>query len=55
MEGEDSGEGWEVAENFGGVLRGEGDGVLEVEGRGHRRIVSSGGERPIPGRKFGAG
>jgi hypothetical protein len=39
VEGEDSGERGDGAQSFGGALWREGDGVLEVEGRGHRRIV----------------
>ena len=39
VQGEDSGERGDGAQSFGGALWREGDGVLEVEGRGHRRIV----------------
>jgi hypothetical protein len=41
VEGEDSGQRGDCAQSFGGALGREGYGVLEVEGRGHRRIVDS--------------
>jgi len=39
VQGEDSGESGDGTQSFGGVLGREGYGVLEVEGRSHRRIV----------------
>ena len=39
VQGEDSGERGDGAQGFGGALGRERDGVFEVEGRGHRRIV----------------